>query len=434
MDTYGSDDERPGSPLLVPQTINYKPADSPPPFLPAKSSSSSPESTPPPGSARSKKTLRKRRKRTQPSQGDSVLISYLDPNRPDIAREAGERALNSASQSEAGGSDDEAMGDRPNVPPNDQAPNILRKLAQDSLHQIDEPLDGSDPSDPPQHEHVRGPGFAVVNGINGHDVKREPMGPVDPKDTDAAVGLQKMSESSPKDRRTPKIKTSSDEKSGDELPATSPNLRKFAISASEGSPMQQLPAIQKSPPQSASASSPDGAQSLPSLQTALADAEIKDPDVRQMNGSSPVARTAYPPLAGQSPPLNRVDGRQIAAHFPHHQQSSTSSPFAQLSPQSSKELQGMSPPGSTHPKLYRSSTKGDTPFTPSTLSDHQPTPQSTEGSSAYPTPQEHRMSIDGERALINGPLAPNGPFSSSGFKCTHPGCTAAPFQTQYLLK
>src|ERR1700722_3598977 len=35
-----------------------------------------------------------------PSQGDTVLISYLEPNRPDIAQKAGEIVLNSASQSE----------------------------------------------------------------------------------------------------------------------------------------------------------------------------------------------------------------------------------------------------------------------------------------------------------------------------------------------
>jgi hypothetical protein len=42
-----------------------------------------------------RRKLKKHTKRTRPSQGDSVLISYLDPNRPEIAREAGERALNS---------------------------------------------------------------------------------------------------------------------------------------------------------------------------------------------------------------------------------------------------------------------------------------------------------------------------------------------------
>jgi hypothetical protein len=31
------------------------------------------------------------------------------------------------------------------------------------------------------------------------------------------------------------------------------------------------------------------------------------------------------------------------------------------------------------------------------------------------------------------PMAPPGPSAAPAFKCTHPGCTAAPFQTQYLL-
>jgi hypothetical protein len=61
----------------------------------------------PPSRSRFNRSIRKRRKRTQPSQGDSVLMSNLDPNRPDIARDAGEETLDSDSVSEAGGNDAE---------------------------------------------------------------------------------------------------------------------------------------------------------------------------------------------------------------------------------------------------------------------------------------------------------------------------------------
>jgi hypothetical protein len=379
MDAYDSDDARPRSPLLEPQTIRYKPSESPPPFLPEKRLSLSPKNTPPSSPKRSKKKAKKRRNKTQPSQGDSVLISYLDPNRPDIAREAGERTLNSASQSEPGWSDDEESGDRHNFPPNDQASNIpdLATLARGSLIIIDESSEGLDPPGPRQHEPSKDLALAVIDGVKSYDMEKKPLGPVDKKNAATATFLQHTAKSSVKGRRTPKIKPSSDEISGDAPLATSPNLRKFTISASEGSPMRQLPAIQKSPCQSAS---PDGGQSLPSLSAALAGAEIMDQDARMDGAASPIGCTGCPPTAGQLPPLNRTD-RQIAAHDPLHQRPSATPSLAQLSPQSSKAIQDISPPGSTH--------------------------------------------------LQNEPLPPNGP---SAFKCTHPGCAAPPFQTQYLLK
>jgi hypothetical protein len=45
MDAYDSNDARPRSPLLEPQTIRYKLSESPPPFLPEKCSSFSPKDT-----------------------------------------------------------------------------------------------------------------------------------------------------------------------------------------------------------------------------------------------------------------------------------------------------------------------------------------------------------------------------------------------------
>jgi hypothetical protein len=423
MATYDSDDALSRSPLLEPQTISYKPVESPPPFLPDDSSSSSLEASSPPAGGPGKKSSKKRRKKTQPSLGDTVLISYLDPNRPDIAKLAGEETINSASQSEAEGSGDEEMGDPPNQPASDQvsnAPNTLAKIAQETLEKCDPPVTS-------HQERSRVPELAEVNGLNNSHVKKESSEVIDSKESDALDVLKGLSQGSPDGRRTPKLKTTpEEEKPGEDSLATSPNIGRFTIPASEASPMQTLPAIQKSPPRSASASSPGGTQSLPSLQTALAEQDV------QMNGTSPVARATYPlPLSGQSPPLNRGD-RQIQAHFPPPQPHAPP-PYAQLSPQSGKEMQGMSPPGSTHPQLFRSS-KPDTPFTPSTVSDQQPTPQS-EGSNAYPTPIEHRMSIDTERPPhLNGAPIANGPFSPTGFKCNYPGCTAAPFQTQYLLK
>lgn len=84
---YDSDDALPLSPPLLAVEPKSTPSPSPPPFI-------------------QKPEFRSKRK-TQPIQGDSVLISQLGPNYPEISQEAGRRALYSASQSEYSESDSE---------------------------------------------------------------------------------------------------------------------------------------------------------------------------------------------------------------------------------------------------------------------------------------------------------------------------------------
>jgi hypothetical protein len=96
---YDSDDVLSHSPLLEPIRPNYNPAPTPPPFVSGYHSSSDTCSSPgvvtppstdlhPPFSGRplSKSSKRKKRRRHGPSQGDIVLICYLEPNRPDFAQ------------------------------------------------------------------------------------------------------------------------------------------------------------------------------------------------------------------------------------------------------------------------------------------------------------------------------------------------------------
>jgi hypothetical protein len=99
-------------------------------------------------------------------------------------------------------------GDRPDLPPNDQASNMpdLATLAQDSLIHIDAPLEGSDPPGPQQHEPSNGVGLAVVNGFNRYDVAKESLGSVNLKNAGIATFLQNLATSSLKGRRTPKSK------------------------------------------------------------------------------------------------------------------------------------------------------------------------------------------------------------------------------------
>ncbi|ORX97140.1 hypothetical protein BCR34DRAFT_593606 [Clohesyomyces aquaticus] len=96
---YNSDDAYPRSPGLVPIQPRATPSPSPPPCV-----------TQQPVAIAAEKV--RGRKYTRPSQGDHVLIRVMEPNKPDIARQVGERALNSDSSSEA---DDEDIEEQPQI-------------------------------------------------------------------------------------------------------------------------------------------------------------------------------------------------------------------------------------------------------------------------------------------------------------------------------
>ena len=78
----------------------------------------------------------------------------------------------------------------------------------------------------------------------------------------------------------------------------------------------------------------------------------------------------------------------------------------------------MSPPEKRERHFYNNGPKNDD-MTPSTSSADTPLSADT-------------MSLDASRRIL--PPLMNGPFASGIFRCEHPGCTAMPFQTQYLLK
>ncbi|KAJ4286963.1 hypothetical protein N0V90_012843 [Kalmusia sp. IMI 367209] len=92
MSLYDSDDAFPQSPGLVPVRPKATPSPSPPPFVTQQVdiSSTARDISPPP----SRRRKGAGRRQTRPSQGDFVLIQVMDPNRLDIARKAGEEALN----------------------------------------------------------------------------------------------------------------------------------------------------------------------------------------------------------------------------------------------------------------------------------------------------------------------------------------------------
>ncbi|KAF2240290.1 hypothetical protein BU26DRAFT_589638 [Trematosphaeria pertusa] len=98
---YNSDDACPRSPGLVPVRLRATPSPSPPPCV-----------TQPQATVMLTAEKFRGRKKTRPSQGDHVLIRVMEPNKPDIAQQVGERALNSDSGSEA---DDEDIEEQSQV-------------------------------------------------------------------------------------------------------------------------------------------------------------------------------------------------------------------------------------------------------------------------------------------------------------------------------
>jgi hypothetical protein len=444
-DYYDPDEDvRHPSPGLVPTQINYTPEETPPPYIPTSSSSSASLSPDPDESnehrqglddsahpSAKKKRKRRKKRRTRPSQGDAVLISYLDPNRPDIAREVAQRALNSASQSEAGdeveeeeeedmsggggGDDDDEDGRTKDVDGNSSHAIALEKTASAALNDV--AMKDSAPERPVLSASLAMHG--AVNGVEGHGLGMEDS----TQDTDL-TGLEDSkvpAKSLPPPLPLAISATSLSPKTEveDDSIITSPALAPFAITAAEANPDNTLPAMQKSPPRSTCAHSPNANQSLPSLQTTLSQIGEK-PMVETPNGLSP-----FPQNAGPSPTMNR-------SHFLAGNPGPSPSIYSNPSPASSKEMTSMSPPGyPNHPNFWRHNPKDGSFSTTSTASVPGLTPVS-----AYTTPTPKDIaspeSSNGPQ-LLNGPLPANGPFTSTAFKCTYAGCTAAPFQTQYLL-
>ena len=179
--------------------------------------------------------------------------------------------------------------------------------------------------------------------------------------------------------------------------AKSPTLARFTINQASGDPSDTLPAIQISIPGSSIAGSSEPRQTIPSLTTALSDA---------------------------------------------------GTPFAAPSPHS-----GMSPPSlSSDPSFWRTGTREGSTFTPSNSVNVSAvgcisTPASSvihqSPAAVYSNPgatSPEQKAIDGSAKQVLSTESDlyemkeiGGPFPNSIHKCSHPDCTAAPFQTRYLL-
>jgi len=445
---YDSDDAAPSrTPPLVRREVKLQPSPSPEyPTPPPRSPSPEPSNT-------SKR--RRRRRRTQPSQSDGVLISVLGGlNNPDIANRAAESPLNSASQSEIEESDvameeaeeGEAVAGR----------NLLAQVAQDAI-QVgghEEARSGSCSPRPDSVRRVRPPKLQI-RAVDTQSRRPGPSGLAPAKEQGSnsqqrsspqhpPANVSHLGTSDRKSESKPSHTNSHATAQGDSplgrngsySTMFSPELRKHTIALSEGSPMETLPAIQQSPNVS-SGKSPNNQPSLPSLQHLALPLDARSPkdnDLRLLGMSQrntfPMQLPSTGPLTSRATfpsPQTRMNG-----HFQPYpsSQPSPASTYSETSPRDAYRLSvdgtSMSPPGKPERHFYPG---GRTPQTDELTPASSESYQSTIGSADTALSTEN-LSADRPRL----PPLVSGPYVGGVFRCDFPGCTAVPFQTQYLLK
>ena len=383
-----------------------------------------------------------------------MLINIMgDMNNPDIARNAGEEPLhiNSASQSEA---DDEGMQVDDERSAGKEVYSLMQ-TARDGLDAVDgnggvaeEPhtrskVDSTRRVRPtirvPLSKESSLSDDARLKGENGPLVQRAPSDPKasipDPTGPSGSRIGQYDVDPSDSTRRH-----SSSARSGSFPAIRSPDLRKFAIPASEGSPKETLPAM-KDPSSSLSSKSPNSQQSLPPLHAI--NLEPLNDDIRPNNLNH---RQSFPMPNGSihSPPMSSIASKMspyssrltpLNGHFPPPFSSSHPSPVGAFSEsprepyRPGQDPTSMSPPGKfnqpPNPNGRTSQSEESAP-----LSAESYTSTGTFSSGASPIGDQTKM--DGNPRML--PPLGSGPLLTGIFKCNHPGCTAPPFQTQYLLK
>lgn len=407
------------SPGLEAIIVNPKPEEEPPPIV-TQILVSSPTS-------RNRKKSKPRKHR--PTQGDWVLIREMDPNRPDIANAVSQEALNSASESE---SSDEEMQDPPSerttLAPKDMAAPAIRS---DSLADANLAFGPGAERRESHASHTSSTGSVLYSVTSNTSTSGSVNG-------------------STQNHTSPHPLTNGDHPA--DSSAISPHLRDLRLSPSQALPGEKLPSIQTFQPPPSSVTSPESAaspsQQLPSI--AQFD-DIVRSKTNDSESSSIYAHRQSISSSGQSPSAI-IRSLSISSH---HSPASPFPPFNASSPVStasdagrvgdvflrSKEHLTLFGPGGAR----RPSQIADGVF-PRSASISVETYNSPVGlnTDMLQTPieggRQRVLSIDG--AMTSRHLPPpigsgltNVPQNIAGtYKCEEPGCTAAPFQTQYLLK
>lgn len=450
---YSEDDFQPRSPGLERVFPKAAPSPSPPPVV-------TQVYHPPVSSPSSRRRKKANRRKTRPTQGDWVLIREMDPNRPDIAQQVSQNALNSDSGSSSDDEEDmeDQVADTAVVAP--AAPNGIHPVrtgaqpfslhppAKDALSLSGQHTATSQHRDSVVEADIKS-GTVTLNR-RPSDVSHLPNG-THSTANDAGLVTPVMTASLPlstspsqsSQRNGSIVSTYSRSES-----SASNSLQQLQIPPSRG---DTLPALQpQSPPRDAA--SPN--TQLPSISHMVGhigrSASISEEGGRPNNYAH---RPSISSSIGQSP-ISSVRQLSISSHGP-----SPSTPFPSFSassPISANNTTHSRDPflqsGSGHifrPDARRPSQASENGKYPSTIHSTSPSEgyQSSDGPSpgAQQTPIETRprmQSMDGtisQSAIILPPPHGSGiqhvaSHGAGTFRCEYPGCNALPFQTQYLLK
>lgn len=379
-----------------------------------------------PPSSRSRKKSKPRKHR--PTQGDWVLLREMEPNRPDLAHAVSQEALNSGSET---ASSDEDMQDQPNdrtiiVTGKEMAAPAIN-VRSDSLADANGHFDPSALVEQRRASHISNVSStgSVLHSITSNT------------STNGSVNGSALNNASPHPSTN-----------GDDLPdssAISPHLRGLRLSPPRGQPGEKLPSLQTFQSPLDSAASPS--QQLPSI--AQFDDLVRSA-TNESDTSGVFTHRQSISSSGQSPSaiirsLSISSHQSPASPFPTFNAPSPVSAGSDASRagdvflRSKEHLTLFGPGGARRPSQVADGTY------PRSASISVESYNSPVGLNAdmLQTPVEGRqrvMSIDG--ALASRHLPPpvgsgisNVPQNITGsYKCDQPGCTAAPFQTQYLLK
>ncbi|KAH9868520.1 hypothetical protein J1614_007592 [Plenodomus biglobosus] len=457
-DYYDDSDVRIGSPLLEAVVVRTTPSPSPTPVVTQPYKPLSLNHSPNSSSRRVSKSCSRRR--TRPTQGDWVLIRQMDPNRPDIAQQVSERALDSGSGSESDEDDDAEMEDispgTANRIPGSQAMSHPQDVQAQNVQRFAaitfEPHDSKATAthrDSVIDDDVLRAGGPLTDRRPSHTSN------VSSTITGGRASVSNASLAAPGHSILPSLPPNSH--SQQNAPMTngqphnisstaSPHLRPLAI-PSMGGP-DKLPALQASSP-AHDAGSPGNQQSLPSFRhiddiarSATSEQDMTRPNgfhhrqsissvgqsptsmVRQLSISSHSPGTPFPLLSASSPMSANSDSQRADIFL-------RAGGAGVFGADARRASHAASESGPYHSALHSGSTTESY--------------QSSEGlsPSAQPTPIEPRtrhMSLDDAFTSRVLPPPPGSGMqtiqshSPGSFKCDYPHCNAQPFQTQYLLK
>lgn len=402
-----------------------------------------PERSPTPEPSRSSTSKKKRRPKTQASQGDAVLIGFMGGlNHPDLATRAGEEPLPQSDDSDI---DIERMDADDGEATNEDNYSLVH-LAENALSSV-ESHDGrcNDPSSASKTEHTRPARPTILtpsrasasNGTICTKIRNQDH----PQHQDSAQSVPPSSSNGnvSKPAHSPSRSMSSGKDDSDSV-AISPMLRRFTIPNSERSPAETLPAMHNSPP-SSSSKSPISQQNLPSLRAIALEPLL---DTRSPKEIAPhgISRPPYsmgdgtlnsPPASSMTPRTGQYCNPQIRTNehlnSPH--------PAGHLSPANndiSPNSTNMSPP-TGKPAFPNSYPNGRTPHSEGSTPQSAESHHSSSSFSTAPSPHGYPLDIDRGRPTLPPLIGlQSGPMMTGSFKCDYAGCSAAPFQTQYLLK